>query len=360
MYKRNEKWYSDFWYEGKRYTKGWGAISKTIAKEKEWKFRNEVASGEYEKDKKKVLFEKFAKQFLEYSKTIKRPSSYGRDVSSVNMLLKFFSSKHLSEINPLLIERYRRERLKVVKKATVNRERSCLSNMFRMAKKWGLTKENPVQEVKRYKEEVKDVKPLTPEKEKELLDRFDEHPKSRHVIAIVLVALNAGMRKGEILSLLKEDVELTKRIIHVTHTKNWEVRDIPMNGMLTRVLKEVIDKSDKDSPYMFTNPKTGKPFRDIKTSFTKAVEKIGLKGFTFHMLRHTWCSRMCELGIAETAIQKVGGWKTKSMISRYSHPSMDYIRESLEKLNQVPLILPSVDEDKHPSKLNTSLTSVNI
>ena len=364
MYSRKRKqgvyWYSDFFYKGKRYTKCHGIMSKTVAKEKEREFRNAVASGEYEEGRKKVLFRKFAQRYLEYSKTIKRPSSYRRDESSVERLLTFFSGKYLSEITPWLIEKYRKERLKEVKKATVNRERACLSNMFQMAKKWSLAKVNPAQEVKRYREELKDVKPLTSEKEKELFDRFDKHPKSRHVIALVLTALNTGMRKREILDLTKDNVDFKKRIIHVIHTKNWEVRDIPMNETLTKVLEEVIGENSKDNPYVFANPKTGKPYRDIKTSYSKAVKKIGLEGFTFHMLRHTWCSRMCELGVDEATIMEIGGWKTRSMINRYAHPSMDHKREALEKLNKVPLILPLVEEDKHPSKSTTPLNSVNI
>ena len=48
------------------------------------------------------------------------------------------------------------------------------------------------------------------------------------------------MRKREIPDLKKDGVDFKKRIIHVTHTKNWEIRDIPMNELLTKVLKEVI------------------------------------------------------------------------------------------------------------------------
>jgi len=50
------------------------------------------------------------------------------------------------------------------------------------------------------------------------------------------------MRKLEILDITKDNVDLKSRIIHVTHTKNWEVRDIPINQKLTKVLKEIIDK----------------------------------------------------------------------------------------------------------------------
>ena len=169
MYQRNGKWYSDFWYEGKRYTKGYGAISKTVAKEKERKFRNEVASDDYEKRKKNILFEKLVEQYLEYSMVNKRPRTYRREIGLTNSLLMLFKGKHLTEIHPFLIERYKKERVEQVKPATVNREVACLKCMYNMAIKWKLTKENPVREVKLFKEEKIDVTILTPEKERELL-----------------------------------------------------------------------------------------------------------------------------------------------------------------------------------------------
>ena len=356
MYQRNGKWYSDFWYEGKRYTKGHGAISKTVAKEKERKFRNEVASEDYEKKKKNVLFEKLVEQYLEYSKVNKRHKSYLRDVTSTNALLTFFKGKSLTEIHPFLLEKYKKKRLETVMPATVNRELACLKNMYTKAKSWKHVKENPVKEVQLLKEEKKDITILTPEKDVELLNEL----KTQHAKDMVQVALNTGMRAREIFDLPKDNVDINKRMIHVTHTKNWEIRDIPMNELLTKVLKAAIDRSPKDNPYVFPSPKTGKPFTSIKTTFTKAVKRIGLEGFRFHDLRHTWCSRMCESGTAEVAIQKLGGWKTRSMINRYAHPSMDYMREAVEKLNKVPLILPLGEKDEHPSKLTTPLNSVNI
>jgi hypothetical protein len=41
---------------------------------------------------------------------------------------------------------------------------------------------------------------------------------------------------------MKDNVDCNKRVIHVTHTKNWEVRDIPTNDLLTKGKKEVIEK----------------------------------------------------------------------------------------------------------------------
>jgi hypothetical protein len=69
---------------------------------------------------------------------------------------------------------------------------------------------------------------------------------------------------------------------------------------------------------------------------------------------------MCELGIAETAIMKVGGWKTRSMFFRYLHPSMEYIREPLAQVSKVPLIFPLGIYKEHPLHLTTPLNRVNI
>lgn len=349
MYKRSEKWYSDFWYEGKRYTKGWGKISKSIAREKEMRLRNDIASGKHERRVKNVLFEKLVEQYLVYSKVNKRHKSYLRDITSTNHLSTFFKGKLLAEIHSFLIERYKKERLVNAKPATVNRELACLKNMFSKAKDWKLVKENPAKEVKLLKEEPKDVTVLSPEKEVELYKELESLNR-----AIVTTALNTGMRKREILDLAKDNVDFNNRMIHVTITKNWEIRDIPMNELLTKVLKDVINGSPEDNPYVFANPKTGLPLTDIKTSFRRAIKTIGLGGFRFHDLRHTWCSRMCELGVDEATIMQLGGWKTRSMIDRYAHPSTDHKREALEKLNKVPLILPLGNKSDALNKIDNS------
>ncbi len=279
-----------------------------------------------------MLFERLVEQYLEYSKVNKRPRSYERDVTASKLLLLFFRGKYLTVINPFMIERYKKKRLKEVQSLTINRKIECLKHMFSMARDLNLAKENPVKKVGMFKTERRDVMILSNEKEAELYRKLP----SKKTRAIVATTLNTGMRKREILDLEKGNVDLKNWIIHVTRTKNWEVRDIPMNESLTKILKDVIDESSKESPYVFVSNRTGRPFKDVKSGFKAALRSIGLGGFRFHDLRHTWCSRMCELGVDEATIMEIGGWKTRSMINRYAHPSMDHKREALEKLNKVP------------------------
>jgi hypothetical protein len=58
-------------------------------------------------------------------------------------------------------------------------------------------------------------------------------------------------------------------MIHATHTKNWKVRDIFRNELLTKRLKEVIEECPDDSPSVFTSHRAGEAFQDIKNGFNK-------------------------------------------------------------------------------------------
>ena len=133
-----------------------------------------------------------------------------------------------------------------------------------------------------------------------------------------------------------------------------------MNEVLTSILKEVISKISHNNHYVFASYRTGKPYTDIKTCFPNTVKKIGLAGFRFHDLRHTWCSQMCALGVDETTIMEIGGGKTWSMLNRYLHLSMNHDGEDLEKLTGVPLKFPSANKPTHTLKLTALLNSVTI
>ncbi len=81
IYLRGKSWYSQFWHEGERYTKAWGEISKTEAKEKDAKSKTEVLEGRHVLKAKKILFENFCEKYLEYART-KKSRSQPREMRS--------------------------------------------------------------------------------------------------------------------------------------------------------------------------------------------------------------------------------------------------------------------------------------
>jgi hypothetical protein len=80
---------------------------------------------------KKILFENFTKDYMEWAKANKK--SWGRDEQLIANLMTHFKGKSLIEITPLLVEKYKADRIQKVKPATVNRELSCLRSMFNKA-----------------------------------------------------------------------------------------------------------------------------------------------------------------------------------------------------------------------------------
>ena len=113
-----------------------------------------------------------------------------------------------------------RQRIKTVTPATVNREIACLKTIFNEAIEWGKVEQNPVRKVKLYQENNRRVRYL----ESEEIDRLLREC-AGHLNPIVTVALNTGMRRGEILNLKWEDVDINQRLIYIIHSKNEEKKE---------------------------------------------------------------------------------------------------------------------------------------
>lgn len=140
-----------------------------------------------------------------------------------------------------------------------------------------------------------------------------------YVKPIVITALHTGMRKGEILSLKWDNVDLKHGFILLDVTKNGERREIPINKTLETVF---LDKSlirRLDVPYVFYDPATGKPYQNVKRSFYTACRRAGIRDFHFHDLRHTFASHLVMSGVDITTVKELLGHKTLTMTLRYAH-----------------------------------------
>ncbi len=241
MYRRGNSWYSDFWYNGGRYTKAHGEVSKTFAKEEDRKFRTEVKEGKHQQKAKRILFETFAEKYLEHAKVNKKPNSSRRNGESITMLTPHFKGKLLTSIYSLDVERYKKFRRDDGKApATINRDVATLRNMLNMAVQWGYLRSNPISGVKLLKEDNEKMWVLTPGQEKRFLDQCAKSPqrgKKKYLRDLVMVALHSGLRQAEIFNLKKAHVNLSGRFLLATDTKNHENRKVPLNDTLKEVLQ---------------------------------------------------------------------------------------------------------------------------
>jgi hypothetical protein len=110
VYLRGKSWYSDFWFNGIRYQKSWGGISKVTAKERDGQFRREVKEGRYQQRLKRVSFKTFSEKYLEWCRMNLKPKSAKRRELSIKTLTPHFGEVLLSEINPFMAEQFKKAR----------------------------------------------------------------------------------------------------------------------------------------------------------------------------------------------------------------------------------------------------------
>jgi len=159
------------------------------------------------------------------------------------------------------------------------------------------------------------------------------HPGLRaYLRPIVVVALNTGMRRGEILGLKKACVDFQREVIYLEKTKTGKGRTVPMNATVRDELTALCH-SAIHSEYVFTNPKTGARLIDIKKSFTSACDDAKIVDFRFHDLRHTAATRMADAGADAFTIAEVPGQSDLKMTKRYTHALGDKKRRAVAGLS---------------------------
>ena len=234
----SQYWYIDYVVNGKRKWESVGKVgevSKADAKKLFAVRKTEILQGKFKTPKKKQIptFSEFSIEYLEFAKGNKK--SWERDMYSLRSLEPCFGNSKLSEISPIQIEKYKLERKQLVSARTVNIELVLLKRMFYLAISWDRCEYNPMHTVKLFKQSDHKERILTYYEEESLLDASPNHLK-----AILITALQTGMRYGEILSLTWDNVDLNDNYIHVKQSKAGKGRKIPINETLGKTLLEMI------------------------------------------------------------------------------------------------------------------------
>ncbi len=340
-------WNANFTVRGKRYRERLEAQNKEQAKKMARKLEEDVINEKFDLvDKhKEVTLEELCEQYINFVKDLKR--SWKRDVVSLknvlNMLIdnKRFSEYYISNITPFHIQKYQIQRKREVEAnydrkgiqkedwnlASVNRELSCLKHMFYLAMEWEMIGKNPVvsKSIKYFPEKQRE-RLLTEEEMINLLNACNDKVKT-----IVLIALNCGLRKSEILNLKWKNVDLISRKIYITLTKTDKDRFVPVNNFLFNIVNSL----PRESEYVFPGRTPSKPTVCFKKSFRNSVEEAGITGFRFHDLRHQFCSLLAMNGVDETTIGELVGHSKKTITSRYSHSTWQKKVEAVEKIGEL-------------------------
>jgi len=239
-------------------------------------------------------------------------------------LLQYFGDRRLNQISGLMIEDYKASRLLSVSPASVNREIAVIKHCFCQAVLWSLTDKNPAKDVKMFKETSRS-RVISYTEEEQILTSSPIWLRE-----IVLVALNTGMRSGEILSLLWSDVDFNAKTIIISHTKNNQPRTIPLNDTLYNLLQQ---KSQSPYEKVFPNVRVEK----VSKVFNQVCQETGIENLRFHDIRHTFCSRLSMSGCNTLMLMDLLGHRTTSITRKYSHNSMDSLRTAVSHLENTTL-----------------------
>ena len=219
--------------------------------------------------------------------------------------------------------------------ATVNRYLALLSHVFTIAvKEWEWMAVNPVTQISKLKESRGRTRFLSDEEREKLLAacRSSESPR---LFTIVTLALSTGMRRGEILGMKWENVDLEKKRITLVETKNGETRVVPLVGKAYELIVHVYLKQEPEADSLiFSAPKNPAQPINIRTAWETALKKSSVSNFRFHDLRHSTASYLAMNGASLLEIADILGHKTLQMVKRYSHLSEDHKATVLEKMNE--------------------------
>ena len=325
---RDGNFFIENYFNGRRIRQKVGK-SRSLAEVACQKRKVEIAEGKFLDKKKvdKIKFEDFAQEFFEVHSKPNNRSEGKFAFAVIRILKKTFSGYYLTEITPLMIEKFKSERIKEVSPASVNRFLTILKSIFNKAIDWGKYHGvNPVTKVNRFKENNERVRFLEKNEIVELLSVCRGNLK-----AIIMVALNTGMRKGEILSLKWRDCDFKRDVIYLRDTKNGEAREVPINEQVKTTLIRV--RKHPKCEYIFCK-QNGDRLKDIRTSFFTALDNSDITNFRFHDLRHTFASHLVMGGIDVNTVRELLGHKSLVMTLRYSHLSPNHKKNAVDLLSK--------------------------
>lgn len=340
---------------------GWPTTAKTFRTKRDaedWARRteDEMVRGVYidRATSGRLTFDKALDRYLSEVTPTKRPTSQKTEKGKAIPLRQFFGKYSLAAISAELVARYRDERLATLTKrkskatgkaqalspTTVRLELALLGHLFTTAiREWqiGLVL-NPVLNVRKPAAGEGRNRRLQPDEEKLLREAIEGY--ANPMLGWIFdIALETAMRSSEISGLKLRQVNVDRRVVRLSVTKNDSARTVPMTKRAVEVFKAALAnpvrpkdcdlvffgepgrRDGKRRPYVFS-----KAWNDIKHS-------LGMADLRFHDLRHEAISRLVEAGLSDQEVAAISGHNSMQMLKRYTHlraedlvPKLDAIK----------------------------------
>jgi len=253
--------------------------------------------------------------------------THREDLRKLKWFHPFLGALHLDEITLDVIDRIKAARLKEGTKSTANRYLALIrAILIRACDEWEWMDKVP--KVKLFKEPEGRERALTPEQARRLLEALPAHQRD-----VVTFALLTGLRQSNVLGLEWSRVDLERCFAWIEgwQSKNRRPIPVPLSEEAVTVLLRQVGKHPER---VFTF--NGKPIKQANTkAWEEARKRAGIEDFRWHDLRHTWATWHRQAGTPTHELQRLGGWRTASMVERYAHHAPDQLAAAPARLNAV-------------------------
>lgn len=289
----------------------------TAARRRLAKRRTQIADGDFsflETRSQELAYtlRSFAGRYIEAVRTTKR--SHGFDAACLRAVLTdtTLANCRLDDLMPGMIDRYRSRRAGEVSPKTVNHELQVLGRVLKIARQWGATKADPMVGIERLKVQQRPIRVASDDELRRLAAEAVPHLR-----AFILIAVNTGLRKTEILELRGTDVNLDRGFLVVRKSKNYRTRTVPLNDAVRAVLSPLVRG---DFPVIQFERQ---PVKDVKVAWGRTCRRAGVAGLRIHDLRHTFATRWIAGGGSLPDLQAVLGHADIRETQVYAHPTTD-------------------------------------
>ena len=248
---------------------------------------------------------------------------YENERYKINKLIRSdIADKTLSQLTPLVLFEYIEQQKKLYTASTINKSITIINLALKFADRFlGIVlNKNPLKFIKRLKESNFIGQVIEPFEEALLLNHA-EFSKLYWLKTAIILGIDCGLRRGEILKLKAEDINFEENTAVLRDTKNGDTREI---GLSQRAIQEI-----KKLPITID----GKLFPckrvDTFTFYYNQLQRWSGIEKRFHDTRHTFASRKATQGWSITEIAAQGGWKQLQVLKRYTHIKAEYLAKKM-------------------------------
>ena len=262
----------------------------------------------------RITFAELATRYI--NEISPKKKSHKQEAYRIRKIIREFKDYRIHQIKSMHIATYRDKLLKEgYAPSSVLNEISMISQVFELSiKEWGIPiASNPCKEIRKPKVNNQRSRRLSKQEEDLLLDCAKQ---SRAILlpSLISIALETGMRLGELLALTWDHVYLDRRFAYLPDTKNGASRSVPLSKKAIREFSEIPKNPDSNKVFW-----TWSHNKCLQNVWQRTCNKAGIVDLRFHDLRHEAISRMFEKDLNVMEVGTISGHKSLQMLKRYTH-----------------------------------------